>query len=439
MVLASKWKRDTASKRRVLAGWLVLLGIVGLSGCGKKKSGEASSSDPAVVGVTTLETRRIPLFQEYVARTDAFYTVEVRPRVSGELVSYNFIAGQTVQKGRLIFQIDPAPYQIAVQAAQAHVQRVQSDLTEALAQLNKAKADVARYEPLAHIHAIPEEDLADALATEKVREAQVEQQNAEVQVQQAALNKARLELTYTKIYSPITGTIGQREVDPGNLVSSDEKTPLVTISTDNPVLVSFVVSDADYLRYFAPQSSVKRKPESTKYQLILADGSSYAQTGKFHAISRALNQQTDTLTVVLLFPNPYHILRPGEYAKVRTDLQEAPSALFVPVTAVKTLQGTKSVLLVNSSNKVVLRTIETSERQGENYIISGGLKAGDRVIVQGQNKVEPGDSVSVQAVSPNDSLPDNSPPERSSPDNSSPHHSSLHSVKRGNDPAGVDS
>lgn len=385
----------------------LLLGTVGLFGCAKKSNGTASQ--PTVVGVTTVEPRTIPLFREYVARTDAFYTVGVRPRVSGELTSYNFTAGQAVEKGRLIFQIDPAPYQIAVQAAQAHVQRVYSDRAEAEAQLNKAKADVARYEPLAHIHAIPEEDLADARATQRVREAQLEQQNAEVQVQQASLDKARLELTYTNIYSPITGTIGQREVDPGNLVSSDEKTPLVTISTDDPVLVSFVVSDADYLRYFAPHSA-KRRTESTKYQLLLADGSSYPQAGKFHAISRALNQQTDTLTVVLLFPNPHHVLRPGEYAKVRTDLQKEPSALLVPVTAVQTLQGTKSVLLVSGSSKAVLRTVQTSERQGDNYIVSGGLKPGDRVIVQGQNKVTPGDAVSVQAVPPDKLKSDNDLP-----------------------------
>lgn len=346
-----------------------------------------------------LAPRTVPLYREYVARTDAFYTVQLKPRLSGELVSFHFKEGQTVRKGQLLFQLDPVPYQIGLQAAQAHLQRAESDRAESQAQYNKSQADVARYEPLAKIHAIPEQDLADARAAEQVREAQRKQADADVLIQQAAVNKAQLDLAYTRINSPITGTIGQREVDPGNLVSPGDTTALATISSDDPVLVTFVVSDAEYLRYFAPRRKSSGSGALRQYHLILADGSTYGHPGSFHAISRALNQQTDTLGVVLLFPNPDHMLRPGEFARVRTNLQVQANSLLVPVTAVETLQGTRTVLLVDGGNHVVQRTISSAGRQGEDYIVTGGLQPGDRVIVQGQNKVTPGDKVTVQTVS----------------------------------------
>ena len=384
----------TACKR------LPLCILVLAAGCSRNHSITTTKDRPSVVGVSTLQPRSVPLFRDYVARTAAFYSVDIRPRVSGELTGFNFQVGQAVRKGRLLFQIDPVPYRIAMQEARAHVLRAESDRAESLAQLNKAKADVARYEPLAKIHAIPEQDLADARATELVREAQLKQTEAEIQVQQSTVNQAQLKLSYTSIYSPLTGTIGQRNVDPGNLVNADQQTPLVTISSDDPVLVSFAVSDAEYLRFFAPQRGAKNRPQNITYDLLLANGEEYGHVGSFRAISRELNQQTDTLTVILMFPNPDHVLRPNEFAQVRADLQQQEKALLVPVTAVITLQGTQSVLLVDSQSRVVQRTISTSAREGDSYVVSGGLQPGDRVIVEGKDKVQPGDVVTVQTVVP---------------------------------------
>lgn len=367
-----------------------------LNGC--RHSPQQEVEKPQVVGFSVLQAQDVPLDREYVARTDAFYNVDVRPRVSGELVSYHFVDGQAVQKGRLLFQIDPVPYRIAVQAAQAHLAHAESDRAEAQAQLHKAEADVARYEPLAKIHAIPEQDLADARATQQVREAQLKQADAEVQVQRTTVSEAQLKLSYTQIYSPISGTIGERQVDPGNLVSTDEKMPLATVSTDNPVLVTFSISDADYLKLFAPSRNDTRRDSKPHYELVLADGSAYPQKGQFHAISRALNQQTDTLTVVLTFPNPLHILRPGEFVQVRAALEQSEHTLLVPITAVRTLQGTQSVLLLDGASKVVQRTISTSSRQGDNYVVTSGLHPGDKVIIEGQNKVSSGDTVEAHAA-----------------------------------------
>lgn len=378
------------------AGLLLAALCVGffVSGCGGSQPSNNKETSVATVGVTTVQPRTVPIYRAYVARIRALYTVQIRSRVEGELTAFHFRDGEEIRKGRLLFTIDPAPYQIAVQSAQATLARATSNLAGSEAQLQKARRDVERYEPLAKIHAIPGQDLTDARAAEQVREAQLKQSQAEVEVQKAAVSQARLNLEHTRIYSPIDGVIGDRKVDPGNLVSASSPTPLATISSSDPMLVSFAVGDAEYLQYFAAHNG-HSSADGADYELLLADGSRYPHTGRFRHVSRALNQETDTLTIVLSFPNPNHVLRPGQYARVRADLERQPNTLLVPVVAVQTVQGTESVLLVDRDNKVKQRTITTSSRQGENYVVSAGLKPGDRVIVQGQHKVRPGDKVDV--------------------------------------------
>lgn len=377
------------------------LACIALSGCSSgSERPNAAEAPPAVVGVMAVEPQTASIYRKYVGRIQARYTVNIRPRVEGELVSYHFRSGQMVKKGKLLFAIDPTPYRLAVQAAEAQLSKSQSDLAESQAQLQKAHKDLERYQPLAKIHAIPEQNLADAEAAVQVRNAQLKQMEAEVQVQRAAVSQAKLNLRHTRIYSPITGVIGKRQVDPGNLVSATSATPLATVSSSDPMLVSFAVGDAEYLKYFVPQNGQPPHPGTVDYDLLLADGQKYSYPGKFMHVSRSINEQTDTLTIVLQFPNPHHVLRPGEYAQVLADLEQRPNTLMVPVVAVQTLQGTESVLLVDGKDKVVQRTITTSSRQGENYVVSGGLKPGDRVIVKGQQKVEPGDTVKPHVVAP---------------------------------------
>ncbi|MES2222713.1 MAG: efflux RND transporter periplasmic adaptor subunit [Acidobacteriota bacterium] len=368
-----------------------------VSGGGDSHQSKNKDASVATVGVTTVAPQTVAIYRTYVARVRALYTVQIRSRVEGELTAFHFRNGEEIRKGSLLFTIDPAPYQIAVQSAQANLARAMSNLAGAQAQLEKARRDVDRYEPLAKIHAIPGQDLADARAAHQVRNAQLKQSQAEVEVQKAAVSQAKLNLQHTRIYSPIDGVIGDRKVDPGNLVSASSTTPLATISSSDPMLVSFAVGDAEYLRYFAARDGHSRA-DGANYQLLLADGSRFPFPGKFMHVSRALNQQTDTLTIVLRFPNPHHVLRPGEYARVRADLEREPNTLLVPVVAVQTIQGTESVLLVDRDYKVRQRTITTSSRQGESYVVSGGLNPGDRVIVQGQQKVRPGDRVEVLSV-----------------------------------------
>lgn len=362
------------------------------SGCSPRRNTE-KSTPPAVVGVIHIQPQTASVYSTYVAHIDALYTVDIRSRVDGELLNFHFRDGQEVQKGSLLFAIDEAPYRLALQAAEAQLSKSRSDLAQAQAQLEKAKKDVDRYVPLANIHAIPEEDLTDAQASAQVREAQLKQSQAEVAVQEVAVSQAELNLQHTRIYAPISGIVGDRRVSPGNLVSASNSGPMATISSTDPMLVSFAVGDAEYLKYFASRTGKTSAPDAAHYKLLLADGSAYPHPGQLMHVSRALNQKTDTLTIVLRFPNPHNVLRPGEYGKISADLEQTSSAILVPVIAVQSIQGTESVYLVDKNNKVVQRTITTSSRQGENYVVSSGLNTGERIIVEGQQKVAPGDIV----------------------------------------------
>ncbi len=387
-------------QRNLTLASLLLLGCVFASGC-SLSSPRAPKGDARtpVVGVLDLHPQKASVYSSYVAHIQAQYTVDIRSRVDGELISFHFRDGESVHKGSLLFTIDPAPYRLAVQSAEAQLSKAQADLAQAQAQLDKARKDVDRYQPLAKMHAIPEQDLLDAQAAEQVRDAQLKQTQAEVSMQKAAVSQAQLNLEHTRIFAPISGTIGDRRVSPGNLVSASNTMPLATISSTDPMLVSFAVGDAEYLRYFAARSGKSSGPDASHYKLLLADGSTYPYAGHFMYVSRALNQKTDTLSLVLRFPNPHNVLRPGEYAKVSADLEQAPNAILVPVVAVQSLQGTETVFLVDKGNKVVQRTITTSSRQGENYVVSGGLQPGDRVVVEGQQKIAPGDTVTPHRVS----------------------------------------
>lgn len=387
---------------------LLTIGVLVLLGCTiqSRNPPSVAKAAPAVVGVMVVRPHTVPISREYVARIRALYTVAVRSRVTGELTGYYFHPGQSVTKGMLLFRIDPAPYRIALASANASLSKAESDLAQSKARLEKAKKDVDRFRPLAKIHAIPQQDLADALAAEQERVAQLAQSKAGVQLQRSLVSQAKLNLSHTRIYSPISGTVGDLKVDPGNLVNAADNVPLTIVSSTDPMLVGFSVSDAEYLRYFAKGSgrhTGSSAAHAAQYELLLADGARYPGQGVFRHVGRALNEKTDTLKVVLGFRNPKGILRPGEYAQVRADLEERPKSILVPVVAVHALQGVESVLLVDKGNKVVERTVTTSARQGESYVVSSGLRPGDRVIVAGRQKVEPGDVVQPHFISPDQS------------------------------------
>lgn len=381
---------------------MLLLSLLFLApGCGNRESNKPSAKQPPapVVTVSGITRMDVPIYREFVGRADANRTVNVHPQISGILLEALFAEGQPVQLGELLFRIDPSQYQAALRSAEAQLAKSEADVEQAKAQLGKTRQDVARYEPLASQRAIPQEDLENARAAEKIAEAQVQQAISNVKAAQAAVAQAELNLGYTEIRSPIAGIIGRREVDPGNLVNP--QTRLVIVSNADPIRVNYDISEVDYMR-FAEQAQTRRAgrrylPEIT-YELLLPDGRSYPHRGSLYMVGRAVTAQTGTIPITAEFPNPDNLLRPGQFVRVRVTAGEIPNAVLVPQSAVQQLLGTTSVLIVGPDNRVVQRTVTTGGTYEDFTVITSGLDGTERVVVEGQHKVRPGMPVTPQAA-----------------------------------------
>jgi membrane fusion protein (multidrug efflux system) len=292
------------------------------------------------------------------------------------------------------------------------VDRARAQLDVRNAELGKARQDVNRYRPLAEARAIPQQDLDSSLAQEKVAMAnseaavaalrdselfqrtQIQLAEAAVQSAKAAIIQAELNLSYTSVQSPITGIIGKFQVDRGNLVGKSEPTLLATVSAVDPIYTNVAVAEADYLRLahrirLDPQGRA-RDTESSRLELFLADDSLFPHKGRFVFVDRAVDPKTGTIGVQAEFPNPGKVLRPGQFARVRGVIDERPDAVLVPQLAVEEQQGAKTVMVVGEGDKVALRSVTLDERVGDLYIVTAGLKRGERVIVEGLQKVRPG-------------------------------------------------
>ncbi len=407
-----------------------ILGMLVLTvGCDRAKGAkqDAPPPPPPQVVVAEVAQRTVPIIRDFTARTDAIPTVEVRARVAGVLEQVLFKEGTEVKQGQTLFVLQREEYAAALESARAQLAKAQADLTRARdtsivdraraqvdvrkAELGKAQQDVNRYRPLAEARAIPQQDLDTSLSQEKVASANIEAADAAlrdsqlvqrtqiqlaeagVQSAKASMIQAELNLGYTTVQSPINGIIGRIQVDRGNLVGKSEPTLLATVSAVDPIYANFAVAEADYLRLarrvrLDPEGRV-RDTES-QLQLFLADDSLFPHKGRFVFVDRAVDPKTGTIGVQAAFPNPAKVLRPGQFARVRGVIDERPDAVLVPQLAVQEDQGAKTVLVVGDGDKVALRSVTVDERIGDLYIVTAGLKRGERVIVEGLQKVRPG-------------------------------------------------
>ncbi len=413
------------------------IGLVGLAllitttGCkGEKDAKAATPPPPTEVVVAPVEQREVAIVRDFIARTEAVPTVEVRARVAGILEEVLFKEGMDVKKGQPLFLIQQAEYKAAVETARATLAKAQADLTRArdtsivervkaqLAQrqadLEKARQDVNRYKPLAEARAIPQQDMDTSVAAEKVAVAGVDAQAAalkdaelaqrtQIQLAEAAVESAKasiiqadLNYGYTTIASPIDGIIGKINVDRGNLVGKAEPTLLATVSKVNPIYVDFSVAEADYIR-LAPRiaSDVQGRSDGPRQplELLLSDDKPLPQKGRVVFVDRAMDSKTGTIGIRAEFPNPDQLIRPGQFGRVRGVIDQRPNAILVPQLAVQEQQGAKTVLVVEAGDKVALRPIKIDDRIGEFYIVAEGLKPGERVIVEGVQRVRPGAQV----------------------------------------------
>jgi membrane fusion protein (multidrug efflux system) len=290
-----------------------------------------------------------------------------------------------------------------------------ANLEVAMAQLNKTDQDVKRLKPLAEAQAVPQQDYDNALAAQRAARADVEakkaslntskvnqtasiqQAEAAVEAAKASVLQAALNLEYCNITSPIDGIAGTRLVAPGNLVGQGEATLLTTVSNVNPMRVYVSISEREYLQYFKMRSEGKH-PGAAQMELILADGSTFPQKGRMIIADRAVDVKTGTLSLIAEFPNPNALLRPGQFGRVKMAATVAENALLVPQKAVTELQSAKVVYVVGADNKVQLRSVTLGDRVGADYIVTEGVKAGERIIVEGLQKVRPGSVVTPTAA-----------------------------------------
>jgi membrane fusion protein (multidrug efflux system) len=352
-----------------------VLMALALAGC-HRKSKEPAAMPPMPVIAAEVLVRDQPIYIERIGQTLGSRDVEIRARVEGFLESVNFSEGTAVASNALLYTIDARPFKAAYDQARGALAQ-----TEAL--LDKARRDTNRLGPLWLKNAISRQQYDDALAAE--RNAAAANQSAT-----AALESSQIQLDYTKIYSPIEGLVGKTEVKAGNLVGRGSSTLLTTVSEVDPISVRFSVSEQSYLEWTRKHGDEKRgqAAASGRFELILGDGVLHEHRGSITFADRQVDAETGTLLLEVSFPNPTKIVRPGQFARVRFPLEVVTNAVLVPQRAVTELQATYSVFVVGPDNKAEFRKVTPGKRVGTFYVIDDGLKPGEKVVIEGIQKLQ---------------------------------------------------
>jgi membrane fusion protein (multidrug efflux system) len=425
---------------------LVVTGVFIVVGRSNKPAQAAPR--PLDVEVVRVEQKDVPVYSEWIGTTEGIVNADIKAEVTGYLLKQDYKEGSFLKKGQLLFELDPRPFQAALdqanglvaqfqgqveqatsqvaqaeaQVAQANSQLLQSQAQLAQAQANQVKTqlDVNKYAPLAEQKAVTQQDLDNAVQGNVVAKAQVEAAkagvetaraqlraaNAQIGTAKAAINTAKgqvenakaavrtaqLNLSFTRIISPIDGIAGIAQAQVGNLITTTSA-PLTTVSTVDPIKVYFTLSEQQYLNFTKRNLIEARRGASVvqiELELILSDGTTYPERGSFFFADRQVDQKTGAIRMAGIFPNPGNVLRPGQYGRVRAVTATKPDALLVPQRAVSELQGSYQVAIVGADNKIEMRTVKVSERSGSQWIIEDGLKAGETVVVEGTQKIKPG-------------------------------------------------
>src|SRR5467141_2989479 len=357
----------------------------------KHVSGAPPGTSPDVE-VVQVEQKDVPIFGEWIGTLDGFTNADVRAQVSGYLQRQGYQEGAFVRKGQLLFEIDPRPFQAALDQAEGQLAQAKAALANAHAVQGRTELDVNRYTPLAKEQAASQQDLDNAVQNNMAAKATVATAQAQIKTAEAAVETAKINLDFTRLVAPIDGIAGQAQLQVGALVNPSSG-PVTSVSTVDPIKVYFTVSEREYLdwnRRFPTDATREAAGKSLHLELILADGSSYPREGTFYFADRQVNQSTGAIRIAGLFPNTGNILRPGGYGRVRTAVRVQKGALLVPQRAVLELQGSYQVAVVDGENKVSVRTVQVGDRVGTQWIVAEGLKQGERVVVEGVQKVRPG-------------------------------------------------
>jgi len=381
--------------------------VIFLTGCGKKE--EAPPPAPPEVLVMPAAEADVPVFTDAIATLDGSTNTQIHAQVSGYLIKQAYQDGSVVKAGDLLFEIDPKPFQ-------ADLDKAQADLTNKQAQLLRTKQDLERYASLVKSGAVSQQEYQNEVQTNLSAQANVD-------AAQASVTTAKINLGYAKIASPIEGVAGRAIPGVGDLLSPS--VTLTTVSTVDPIQAEFTVPEQFYLDNadrIAKVSAVPMQDRPESIELVLADGTPYPKKGKFYYVNRQIQTATGAITAYALFPNPDRILRPGQYAKVRGITQQINNAVLIPQRCVTQLQGMNQVMVVKPDNTVEVRNVTTGDLAGSFWIITSGLKPGERVVVEGIQKCQEGMLVTPQPyVMPmNEQLPPTNLPAASAPSTNAP-------------------
>jgi membrane fusion protein (multidrug efflux system) len=370
-----------------LAVVLMLSGSLALTGCDEKPAQQQGAGQMPEVGVVTLKTEPLQITTELPGRTSAFRVAEVRPQVSGIILKRNFTEGSDIEAGVSLYQIDPATYQAAYESAKG-------DLAKAQAAANIAQMTLNRYQKLVGTKYISQQDFDTARAD-------AQQASAAVVAAKAAVETARINLAYTKVTSPISGRIGKSSVTEGALVQTGQTTALATVQQLDPIYVDVTQSSNDYLRLKQElaNGTLKQENGKAKVELVTNDGMKYPQSGTLEFSDVTVDQTTGSITLRAIFPNKDMTLLPGLFVRAKLEEGTNPNALLVPQQGItRTPRGEATAMVVGEGDKVEVRSLTASQAIGDKWLVTDGLKAGDRVIITGLQKVRPGAQVKAQEV-----------------------------------------
>jgi membrane fusion protein, multidrug efflux system len=388
---------------KLRSGLFLLTGVLllALNDCGGNSQVNAQANmPPPTVQVAVVERRDVSLTSEWIATMDGYINAQIKAQVSGYLIRQNYREGSFVRKGAVLFEIDPRPFQAALDQTQGQLAQTRAQVIQAQAQLAKTSQDVSRDTPLAEAKAIAQSQLDNDLQAKAGAEAGVVAARAAVTTARAAVEQAQLNLSFTRITSLVDGVAGIAQAQIGDLLTTSSV--LTSVSQVDPIKVYFPMSEQDYLgaqKIGTHASSIQSTPlTGVSLTLVLANGSIYPHTGQVLWTDRQLDPSTGTIRVAAAFPNPGNILRPGEYGRVRAVTEERHDALLVPQAAVTELQGSYQVAVVGGDNKVRIQNVQIGAQTGADWIVNQGLEAGDRVVEAGMQYARQGATVTPMLV-----------------------------------------
>jgi membrane fusion protein, multidrug efflux system len=373
----------------------VFLGAAMLSGCGNKNTSAAGAPPPMPVSVVKIEPKDVSLTGEWVGTLDGYVNAQIQPQASGYLIKQNYKEGAQVSKGQVLFEIDPRPFQAALDQAKGQLAQAKGQVQQAQAQFQLAEINVNRNTPLAQARAIAQSQLDNDIQQKAQSEAAVQSAQASVAAAQAAVENAELNLGFTHVRSLITGIAGQATVQVGNLVNT--QSVLTSVSQLDPIKAYFSISDSEYL---ALTQQAKHKggdllenASAIPLTLTLSNGENFSKKGRIAFVDRQMNSQTGAIRIAAAFPNPGNLLRPGQFGRVKAETEVRHDALLIPQAAVQEFQGLQQIYVAGPDGKAHVETVTLGPQIGTNWIVNSGVSAGALVIVDNLQKLRDGAAI----------------------------------------------